>query len=198
MRGDAELPVGFSVFNVQTNRRIYKEFIDQHERDQAYIAELERLLKELHVEIPEKAIQAKRVVRQVSNSADTSLLMKDGSMAALAKSIERIKGHTHTYEINVQYKNLSFWNALPEKTIPTVGSTLRSMVFGSGPTKRVDIFKDLSGRILPQKMTLLMGPPGCGASLCYCNLSFSVLLSQWSSNPCNIQYTSLVQENQRF
>lgn len=159
---DAELPVGFSVFNVQTNRRIYKEFIDQHERDQAYIAELERLLKDLNVEIPEKVVQAKRVVRQISANSSESGLMKDGSLAALARSIERIKGHTHTYEINVQYKNLSFWNALPEKTIPTVGSTLRSLVFGSGPTKRVDVFKDLTGRILPQKMTLLMGPPGCG------------------------------------
>lgn len=159
-----QLPVGFSVFNVQTNRRIYKEFIDQHERDQAYIAELERLLKDLNVEIPEKIALAKRIIRQTSSDRADGL-MKDGSLAALAKSIDRIKEHTHTYEINVQYKNLTFWNALPPKVIPTVGSVLRSLVFGSGPKTRVDIFKDLTGRILPHKMTLLMGPPGCGKLL---------------------------------
>lgn len=162
MSAEAELPVGFSVFNVQTNRRIYKEFIDQHERDQAYIAELERLLKDLNVQIPEKIVQTKRIIAHTTSEGADSGLMKDGSLAALAKSIDRIKEHTHAYEINVQYKNLTFWNALPPKTIPTVGSALRSMVFGSGPKKRVEIFKDLTGRILPQKMTLLMGPPGCG------------------------------------
>lgn len=162
MSAETELPVGFSVFNVQTNRRIYKEFIDQHERDQAYIAELERLLKDLNVEIPQKVIKTKLAVGHAPSEGAESGLMKDGSLAALAKSIDRIKEHTHTYEINVQYKNLTFWNALPPKTIPTVGSALRSMVFGSGPKQRVDIFKDLTGRILPQKMTLLMGPPGCG------------------------------------
>eukprot|EP01034_Spumella_vulgaris_P031175 gene31175-38522_t len=36
------------------------------------------------------------------------------------------------------------------------------MVGVGGKKRRVDIVKDLTGRILPKRMTLVMGPPGCG------------------------------------
>lgn len=158
-----KLPAEYSVFNVKANRRVYKVYVDQHERDQAYIAELERVLKELNVSIPEVIPEAKRITDQiVPNHAVEHGLMKDGSLAALAKSMEWLKEHTHSFEINVQYTNLTFWNSLPAATIPTVGSAMKSLLFGGGPTRKVHIFKELTGRILPQKMTLLMGPPGCG------------------------------------
>lgn len=54
---------------------------------------------------------------------------------------------------------------VPKTKIPTVGSTIRDiLLFGQGPKQRVDILKNLTGRIATRKMTLLMGPPGCGKS----------------------------------
>jgi hypothetical protein len=90
--------------------------------------------------------------------------MPDGSLNSLMKSVTSIKEHNQMHEIYVQYRNLTFWNMVANRKIPTVGSTIRNIVFGSGPKRRVDIIKDLTGRILPKTMTLLMGPPGCGES----------------------------------
>ena len=42
-----------SVFNVKANRKIQREFVAQHEKDRAYIAELENLLRDKGVELPE-------------------------------------------------------------------------------------------------------------------------------------------------
>eukprot|EP01034_Spumella_vulgaris_P038653 gene38653-47739_t len=36
------------------------------------------------------------------------------------------------------------------------------MLKGKGKLHRVDILSDLTGRILPKRMTLVVGPPGCG------------------------------------
>jgi ABC-type multidrug transport system ATPase subunit len=55
---------------------------------------------------------------------------------------------------------------MPEKKIPTVGLAFRSMIMGSGEKHRVNIINDLTGRILPKRMTLVMGPPGCGERSC--------------------------------
>ena len=89
--------------------------------------------------------------------------MRDGSIDSLTKSLEKIKDHVNLYEIHVQYRNLTFWNAVPLKGIPTVGSALRSLLLlGATPKRRVDIFRDLTGLFKSNAMTLLMGPPGSG------------------------------------
>lgn len=67
---------------------------------------------------------------------------------------------------------------VPKTRIPTVGSTFRDLLLcGTGPKQRIDILKNLTGRIATGKMTLVMGPPGCGeisSSLSILNqLSFS-------------------------
>eukprot|EP01034_Spumella_vulgaris_P025935 gene25935-32445_t len=87
--------------------------------------------------------------------------MEDGSLEALTKSIEKHEDHVHRYEIQVQYRNLTFWNMVAKKTISTVGSSVVGMILG-GKKSRVNIINDLTGRILPKRMTLVMGPPGCG------------------------------------
>ena len=155
------MPAGFSVFNVKANRRVYKEFIDQHERDRAYIGELERLLKEGGIPIPEIVHEIKKRLNRKATVDRVDGVMNDGSLSSLAKSVERTAELTQCYEINVQFRNLTFWNELPKKSIPTVGSSLKNM-FWSGKKHRVDIIKNLTGRILPRTMTLVMGPPGCG------------------------------------
>jgi hypothetical protein len=153
-------PVGFSVFNVQTNRRIYQEFVSQHERDRAYIHELEKLLRDHAVVIPAEVVP--KIEPKTSPARSDGLLMVDGSLSALEKSVDRIKNYSTQYDINVQFKDLTFWNSVPETRISTVGSSIKSLFCGSGPKRRVDIFKNLTGRILPKTMTLVMGPPGSG------------------------------------
>jgi len=162
-----DVPSGFSVFNVKANRRVYKEFIDQHERDRGYILELEKLLKENNVPIPPELHDIKKRMqhRKVSPEGRADGLMKDGSLASLVRSVEKVTNLTRRYEINVQFRNLTFWSNVPKKAIPTVGSTIKEMFFGSGKKHRVDIIHELTGRILPRTMTLVMGPPGCGE--CY-------------------------------
>jgi hypothetical protein len=150
----------FSTFNATANKKIHQEFIQQQEHNHAHIVQLENLLHEKGIEIPEFVHEFKKLTTSVSrNHTD---LMEDGSLDALTKSIEKTAEHVHRYEINIQYRNLTFWNMIPKKIIPTVGSSFLSMFTGDGKKDRVNIINDLTGRILPKRMTLVMGPPGCG------------------------------------
>lgn len=153
-----------SMFNLNANRRIYQQLTQQIEHDKVYISELERLLRTNGIEVPEIT----RVIPTVVGGSNTDFadrIMPDGSLNSLIKSMESIKEHNQVHEIYVQYRNLSLWNMVADRKISTVGSTIRNIFWGSGPKRRVDVIKDLSGRILPKTMTLLMGPPGCGKNL---------------------------------
>ena len=56
---------------------------------------------------------------------------------------------------------MNYYTKVSEKKIKTVGTTLKNIFCcGSGPTHRVDIIKNVSGRIQRGKITLVMGPPG--------------------------------------
>lgn len=106
-------------------------------------------------------------------------MMTDGSLIALAESLKATEGHNKMHEVSIQYRNLTFWNTMPKKTIPTVGSSILKMFMGGGPKERVNIIKDLTGRIMPKTMTLLLGPPGCGepSEHLLCQTSYSFLSS---------------------
>ena len=135
--------------------------MSQQERDRFYIAELERLIQSHGIEIPETLVQA-HLVPKKPGEQQAERLMKDGSLSSLANTLNRYQDINAAHEIYVQFRNLTFYNNVPKKTIPTVGSALRNIFMGSGPKHRVNIFKDLTGRIQSKTMTLLMGPPGCG------------------------------------
>ena len=106
-------------------------------------------------------------------------MMADGSLVALAESLKATEGHNKMHEVSIQYRNLTFWNTMPKKTIPTVGSSILKMFMGGGPKERVNIIKDLTGRIMPKTMTLLLGPPGCGETSAdiSCQISYCILSS---------------------
>lgn len=155
-------PTKFNVFNVHATQKIYKEFASQIERDRAYIAELERMLGEAGIAIAPE-VQAKlEPLQQQQKKPQVGRLMPDGSLTALQKSLHSIKEHYKTHEVSVQFRNLTYWNLIPKRVIPTVGTALRNFMLGGGPKEKVDIIKNLTGRIMPKTMTLLMGPPGCG------------------------------------
>lgn len=172
-----EGPSSFNVFSGKANKKLQNEFAQQQERYIAYIAELEKLLTEKGIEIPEFVHEFKKQTEATAMSGrdrKVSGLMEDGSLDALTKAVERTAEHAHRYEIHVQFRNLTFWNNMAKKRIPTVGRSVVSMFLGSGKKNRVNIINDLTGRILPKRMTLVMGPPGCGKLQCSFHFSLHV------------------------
>jgi hypothetical protein len=162
MSGSTDVPPPFSVFNSKANKLIHQDFISQQEHYREHIVELENILREKGLEVPEFVHDFKKVKNVTGRDRKVSGLMEDGSLPALSRSVERVAEHAHRYEIHVQYRNLTFWNLVSKKKIPTVGSSFLSLIAGSGKKHRVNIINDLTGRILPKRMTLVMGPPGCG------------------------------------
>lgn len=161
--GENLIPGKFSSFNVRANRRVYQKLVAQHELDALYIKALEDVLREHNIELPSTASEINLLgAERAKNEEEEDILMKDGSISALHKVLEKVKDYHNTLEVHVQFKNLSFWRMAPEAQIPTVGSTLKNMFLGSGPKQRINVLKDLTGRILRGKMTLIVGPPGCG------------------------------------
>jgi hypothetical protein len=165
---ESSTPQTFSIFNAKANKKLHKEFINQQEHYRKYVADLEKFIHESGLELPEFVHEFKKEAANggliKGRDRVVSGLMEDGSLAALTKAVEKHDHHVHRYAIHVQYRNMTFWNMIPEKTIPTVGSVLLNMVGVGGKKRRVDVVKDLTGRILPKRMTLVMGPPGCGES----------------------------------
>lgn len=152
----------FSVFNVRSNKKIYNHLVQCHERDAQYITVLEALLKENGIDLPAKLEPAHERPRKYS-TVELPFL-PDAEYETLKESFAKIAKLSHIDEYEVQYRGLSFWGMVPKTHIPTVGSVIREIFFGAGPKHRTDILHDLTGRIRPRKMTLIMGPPGCGKS----------------------------------
>ncbi|KAK9161846.1 hypothetical protein Syun_008187 [Stephania yunnanensis] len=88
----------------------------------------------------------------------------------LKKRIDRVGVELPTVE--VRYKNLCVeaeCEVVHGKPLPTLWNSLKSMIFvlskmlGARPQKaNIKIIKDVSGTIKTGRMTLLLGPPGCG------------------------------------
>jgi hypothetical protein len=133
--------------------------VNKRQQDLAYIETLREILEANGIEIPPgPEIEPPQVVRFPEEH-----VMPDGSFESLNKTISQLKHLINIPQIDVQFRNLSFWGMVPKTRIPTVGSTFRDLfLFGTGPKQRVDILKNLTGRISTGKMTLVMGPPGCG------------------------------------
>mmetsp|Transcript_6808 Transcript_6808/g.11284 ORF Transcript_6808/g.11284 Transcript_6808/m.11284 type:complete len:1439 (+) Transcript_6808:110-4426(+) len=138
-----------------------------------YIAEkhrvdiLRNLLVANGIEIPDDIFE--NVANGNSDGEGAPLLtpaflpMTDGSAESFQKLLDDNKNLLHFHPVAIVYNNLNFYTMVSEKKIKTVGSTIMNMLrCGSGPKHRVDILKNISGRIRRGKLTLVMGPPGCG------------------------------------
>ena len=155
----------FSIFNMKANKKIYQNLVHQSERDRQYIAALEALLRERGIEVPATTDIETGFTRSRKYSQSAALeLLPDAEYETLRQNFAAVAKLVRMDDVEVQYRDLSFWGMVPKTTIPTVGSTFKHMIFGSGPKHRTDILKGLTGRIRPRKMTLVMGPPGCGKS----------------------------------
>ena len=70
-----------------------------------------------------------------------------------------------TKGVRVQYEGLSYWvrREASRKTVMTVGDQWWQLLTGCfRPSKRTKfcVLKDLNGVLLPQRLTLVLGPPG--------------------------------------
>ncbi|XP_072976814.1 pleiotropic drug resistance protein 3-like isoform X2 [Typha angustifolia] len=94
------------------------------------------------------------------------------NLRLLQKQRERIdRVNVKLPTVEVQYRNLCVEAecvVVQGKPLPTLWNTAKSMVSvlgkvpGLNPQANITILKDVSGTIKPARMTLLLGPPGCG------------------------------------
>jgi hypothetical protein len=167
----------FALFNFRTNKQIYEKFLSQNDKNSKYIEELEKLLEQYNIIIPNEIIEKYKgndtqdikknsdgtiLSSSVSSSSKKLLLLQDTKESTLTSFLKNIQKHRQTFKIQIEYKDLSYWNLIPKKNITTVGSIFKNILCGSEPKHNFFILKNLTGRIAPNKLTLLMGPPGCG------------------------------------
>ncbi|KAE8008363.1 hypothetical protein FH972_004884 [Carpinus fangiana] len=97
----------------------------------------------------------------------------DDNLRLLKKQKERIdRVGLDLPSVEVRYQNLSVeaeCEVVHGKPIPTVWNTLKHVIVGVARTigcksqaNKIRILKDVSGIIKPSRLTLLLGPPGCG------------------------------------
>ena len=153
----------FKAFSASAAELLQKNFISQHELDKKYIEKLEKLLAEHHIAIPSDDDKLKDgLVHRGGTALPTIEALKDTSVSTISAVLAELKKHSTPFQVQVEYRNFSYWNMIPKKEIETVGNMLKSILFGGGPKHKFHVLKDLSGRFSSQKLTLLMGPPSSG------------------------------------
>ena len=174
---DADAPK-LSVFSVKKNKKVLSDLLLKQKADQEYIKLLVNLLKENNLPIPEFPY-----VITDKESESTPLLgkpsergLKDASVSSVHEWMARVTKVVNIHRVDIQYKDLNYYTFAPKLTIPTVGSTIRKLLFGAGKKEKIDIIKGITGRILPGKMTLVMGPPGTGLWNTYSVLHVSLII----------------------
>jgi ABC-type multidrug transport system ATPase subunit len=72
-------------------------------------------------------------------------------------------------------------NVPKERKIASVSSVLMNLlcIFNPSPKEELHILSNLTGRILPRKMTLLIGPPGSGKSGNFYHIHFQTFCIEW-------------------
>ena len=122
---------------------------------------LENVLQQHGIPLPEQ----KAFVERLSSDNRFARLLQEGTYEELKKYAEDMEKLCRKFTCKVTYRDLDIWTMSPKAEIETVASSLWTCFCGPGPLNRVDILKGLSGRILPGKLTLLLGPPGSGSFL---------------------------------
>ena len=111
--------------------------------------------------------------QEIPNDEGRMLASKDPNLLLSASEkdvkvlIDNRKELFRDMDITIEYQNLSFIVKVPlNPEVSTVATTLTSMMkfWETKPTKEIRILSNVSGRIAPRKMTLLLGPPGSGKS----------------------------------
>ena len=130
-----------------------------------YVEELEALLAQHSIPLPETKSRSMVKSKLLGPLDNHGLgIMTEGNRTEIKKLTSNAAKFQRQFPIGVTFRNLGFWAMVPEAHIETVGNAITNMVH-PGPKHRVDILKGLTGRLLPRRMTLILGPPGCGKSV---------------------------------
>ena len=166
-----------SVFNLLSYQKIQAELAKQClDKDKSiqqleeYVHQLEALLREHHIDVPphEEIVVSPIVQREPS---DTNVI-KDGTYEEIQHVVNKNKEHLRKQDLAVEFHNLSFTAEVStyQEDVFSITSIVKSLFcfwksFLPDAKKDVEILSNLTGRILPRKMTLLIGPPGSGKSV---------------------------------
>lgn len=127
-----------------------------------YIKSLESLLRDHGIELPPFQLAVNPAMYEMADN-----LMKEGSLEELESIVRKNLELLRNLDHSIEFHNLNYSTQIPKKrVVPTVGSLLLSILTFWLPqeTEQLDILANATGRILPRKMTLLIGPPGSGKS----------------------------------
>lgn len=100
-------------------------------------------------------------------------LLQDGNVEELERMIEERKHLFRPQDISIEFYDLNFHTTVDaDRQIASVSTVLWNLLtfWKPKPQKRVNILANATGRILPRKMTLLLGPPGSGKSGNYASI----------------------------
>jgi hypothetical protein len=102
------------------------------------------------IPIPEVSLsEIPKLERPYLGSHLSGLGPMDGTDASLKEVLEKIKELQRNYHVQICFKDLGYWITAAPPRIPTVGTTMKSMVtFGMEHKERVDILKGLTGTIV--------------------------------------------------
>eukprot|EP01031_Cornospumella_fuschlensis_P039582 gene39582-48189_t len=131
-----------------------------------YIRQLQEFLVSHGLDVPPASNPMTRLAdyKQASNFST----VKEGNIEELEEILEHQKKLVRTQDLSVEFHNLTVsTNVNIDGGITTVASVIYGMFSSlfAPHIKKVDVVSNLTGRILPRKLTLLMGPPGSGKSV---------------------------------
>lgn len=153
--------------SLKAHEKAKQDFIDLQNENLSYVELLEALLIQNHIELPRKP---SKILEPKISSEEGIGQIKDSSREEILAVLKKFKMLHKPFHVNIDFKNLTLWTNQSKPSIPTVGTAFKHMICGSGPKERVNLLTNLTGRIAPYKMTLLLGPPGCGRS---CKFAFN-------------------------
>ena len=153
------------VFSMRSHHKLQDSLTAQCKEQAEYIARLEELLKEHEINLPPKP-QHVSVAGKAPQTRQNQL--ENASEAEIRRLVEHLRQYMRPMDIALEYTHLSYTVRVPRtREIPSVSSLLRSVLFfwrACEEKQDVRILSDVTGRIKPRKMTLLIGPPGSGKS----------------------------------
>lgn len=154
-----------SIFSTRSHQKVEDALCKQVRDRDAYIAKLQTILRENEIEIPEPELNP---LLPPTPPKDTAPEIVDASEEQIRILLERQQKYCRPLDITLEYTHLTYTVRVPEhRQIPSVSSVLKGLIcFWTRftPKKEIKILSDVTGRIKPRKMTLLIGPPGSGKS----------------------------------
>lgn len=160
-----------SSFHLLNRQHLLNEIKQKCIEKDKYIEKLEQLLQEHHIELPilNDPLASAAVSPTMRASFSMKTLLASGNIEEISATLERNKTLVRKIHFPIEYYDLTYSTTVTSKnpSIESVSSLVNSIVCfcqSKKEKKVVDILAQVTGRIQPGKMTLLMGPPASGKS----------------------------------